>query len=42
MAGTEIKVIRKALFSGPLQIEACSSKLVIGRGLASKIAIALK
>jgi ferrous iron transport protein A len=37
--GTEIKVIRKALFSGPVQVEACSSKLVLGRGLASKIMV---
>jgi Fe2+ transport system protein FeoA len=40
--GTEIKIIRKTLFSGPLQIEVCGSKLVIGRGLASKIAVVLK
>lgn len=39
--GTEIKVVRKALFSGPIQIEAAGSKLVIGRGLASKIFLEL-
>jgi len=40
--GTGIKVIRKALFSGPVQIEVCCSRLVIGRGLASKIMVELK
>lgn len=40
--GTKIKVVRKALFSGPLQIEVCDSKLVIGWGLASKIMVAPK
>ena len=35
--GAGIKVLRKAFFSGPVQIEACGSKLVIGRGLAAKI-----
>ncbi len=39
--GAGIKVLRKALFSGPVQIEACGSKLVIGRGLAAKIYISL-
>jgi len=41
-SGTEIKVIRRTLFSGPVQIEACSSKLVLGRGLASKIMVEIK
>jgi len=40
--GTEIKVIRSALFSGPIQIEVCGSRLVLGRGLASKIIVELK
>jgi len=40
--GTEIKVIGRTLFSGPIQIEACGSRLVIGRGLASKILVELK
>jgi len=40
--GIEIRVLRKALFSGPIVIEACGSKLVIGRGLASKILVELK
>jgi len=40
--GTEIKVIRKTLFSGPVQIEANGSKLVLGKGLASKIMVTSK
>jgi Fe2+ transport system protein FeoA len=40
--GTEIKVIRRTLFSGPVQIEVCGSRLVLGRGLASKIIIERK
>jgi ferrous iron transport protein A len=41
-SGTEIKVLRRTLFSGPIQIEVCGSKLVLGRGLASKILVELK
>jgi ferrous iron transport protein A len=37
--GSMITVIRKSLFSGPVQIEVCGSKWVIGRGLASKIRV---
>jgi ferrous iron transport protein A len=40
--GTKIQVVRKAWFSGPVQIGICGSKLVIGRGLASKIVVELK
>ena len=40
--GTEIKVVNRTFFSGPLQIEVCGSKLVLGRGLASKIMVELK
>ncbi len=40
--GTVIKVLRRTLFSGPVQIEVCGSKLVLGRGLASKIMIEAK
>jgi len=40
--GTEIKVVGRALFSGPVQIEVSGSKLVLGRGLASKILVGLK
>ncbi len=35
---TKIKVLRKAI-SGPIEIELRGSKLVVGRGLASKIFI---
>jgi Fe2+ transport system protein FeoA len=41
-SGTEIKVIGRTLFSGPVQIEVNGSRLVIGKGLASKIIVALK
>ena len=37
--GKEIRIIRKTLFSGPIQIEVCGSRLVLGRGLALKIII---
>lgn len=37
--GTEIRLIRKALFSGPVQIEINGSKLVLGQGLASRIIV---
>jgi ferrous iron transport protein A len=40
--GTEIKVIGKTLFSGPVQVEVSGSRLVLGRGLASKIDVELK
>ena len=39
--GTTIKVIGSTLFSGPVQIEVCGSRLVLGRGLASKISVKL-
>jgi Fe2+ transport system protein FeoA len=35
----EIKVLRKTLFSGPVEIQVSGSRLVIGRGLASKIVV---
>ncbi len=35
--GTLVRVIRKTLFSGPIQIEVCGSKFAIGKGLAHKI-----
>ena len=41
-SGTEIKVIRRTLFSGPVQVEVSGSRLVLGRGLALKIMVALK
>lgn len=40
--GTAITVIGRTLFSGPLQIEVCGSRLVIGKGLASKIVVEIK
>lgn len=36
-SGTEVKIIRKTLFSGPVQVEVAGSRLVLGRGLAGKI-----
>ena len=41
-AGKEVKVIRKTLFSGPVQVEVAGSKLVIGWGLASKIMVEVR
>jgi Fe2+ transport system protein FeoA len=38
-SGTKIKVIKKAPFSGPIKIEFRGSRLVLGRGLASKILV---
>jgi len=35
--GTLVRVVRKTLFSGPMHIEVCGSKIAIGRGLAQKI-----
>ncbi len=40
--GKEVRVIRKTLFSGPVQVEVAGSKLVIGWGLASKIMVEIK
>ncbi len=40
--GTEITVRSRTLFSGPVQIEVNGSRLVLGRGLASKIVVELK
>ena len=40
--GTEITVLGRMLFSGPIQIEAGGSRLVLGKGLASKIIVELK
>jgi len=37
--GTKIKVLRKAPLWGPVEIEARGSRLVLGRGLASKILV---
>ena len=40
--GTKIKVIKKAPFYGPIKIEIRGSRLVLGRGLASKILVKIK
>jgi len=39
---TEIKLIRKMLYRGPIEIEVRGSNLVLGRGLASKILVKQK
>jgi len=41
-SGKDVRVIRKTLFSGPVQVEVAGSKLVIGWGLASKIMVEVK
>ncbi len=37
--GTKVKVLRNAPFHGPIEIEARDSRLVLGRGLASKVLV---
>jgi len=37
--GTPIRISRKAPFFGPVEIEVRGSKLVLGRGVASKILV---
>ncbi len=39
VAGTVLKVIKKAPFSGPVKFEVRGSRLALGRGLASKILV---
>lgn len=41
-SGTVVKVIRRTLFSGPVQVEVAGSRLVLGNGLASKIMVEIK
>jgi ferrous iron transport protein A len=41
-SGTQVKVIRRTLFSGPVQVEVAGSRLVLGNGLASKIIVEIK
>jgi len=41
-SGTEVRVIRRTLFSGPVQVEVAGSRLVLGNGLASKILVEIK
>jgi len=35
--GTKVKILIKAIFGGPIEIEVRGSKLFLGRGLISKI-----
>jgi len=42
ISGTRVEVIKKAPFSGPIKIEVLGSRLVLGRGLASKILVKVK
>lgn len=37
--GTEISIIGRTWFSGPVQVEAGGCRLVLGKGLASKIIV---
>lgn len=40
--GAEVEMLSSTFFSGPIQVYVCGSKLVIGRGLASKIIVNLR
>jgi len=40
--GAEIKLIGRTLFTGPVQVEVCNSRFVIGRGMASRIIVVPK
>lgn len=42
ISGTNIKVLKKAPFSGPIKIEVRGSRLALGMGLASKILVKIK
>ena len=37
--GAGITVLRHAIFSGPVQVEVCGSRFVLGHGMASKIMV---
>jgi len=39
--GAGIKVLRSTLFSGPVQVEVCGSRYVLGHGMALKIIVVL-
>lgn len=41
-SGKVVKVIRKTLFSGPVQVEVAGSRLALGWGLSSKILVETK
>jgi Fe2+ transport system protein FeoA len=40
--GTQIKILRNALFGGPMELELRGSKLVLGRGIAAKVVVKTK
>jgi Fe2+ transport system protein FeoA len=40
--GAEIRILRRTFFTGPVQVEVCGSRLVLGRGLAAKIIVEVK
>ncbi|MCD6312582.1 MAG: ferrous iron transport protein A [Thaumarchaeota archaeon] len=42
LTGTRIKVVRKAPFGGPIEIEVGGSRFMIGRGLAEMILVEVK
>lgn len=42
LAGTRIKVVRKAPFGGPIEIEVGGSRFMIGRGLAERVLVEVK
>ncbi len=37
--GTEVKVVKSALFRGPIEIQLRGSRLAIGRGIAERITV---
>jgi Fe2+ transport system protein FeoA len=39
--GAGITVLRRTLFSGPVQVEVCGSRFVLGQGMALKIMVVL-
>jgi len=39
--GAKIRIVRNALFRGPVEIEVKGSRLVIGRGLASRVLVSV-
>ncbi|MEM0329220.1 MAG: FeoA family protein [Nitrososphaerota archaeon] len=39
LPGTRIKVVRRAPFGGPIEVEVGGSRFMIGRGLASRIIV---
>lgn len=39
VAGRKVKVVRKAPFGGPIEVEVAGSRFLIGRGLAERIIV---